>query len=167
MGKWVRGGEPPDEIKVTFVVNARKDPELAAWLWALPYRGTSASVRDILSAAARRLGLPAPAAVTPDAPQDSLAPETKASAGTPSNPPQSAAMAPSSQFKSYVAGIKDVKAIDPSTVEIVLDEAFLKHLATNAKCRGLFLFLRDKSARIDLFSREQEAKTPKLVLSAD
>lgn len=60
MGAWVRGGEPPDEIKVTFVVNARKDPELAAWLWALPYRGTSASVRDILSAAARRLRLPPP-----------------------------------------------------------------------------------------------------------
>ena len=97
MGKWVRGGEPPDEIKVTFVVNARKDPELAAWLWALPYRGTSASVRDILSAAARRLGLPASAVVTPDAPQESPAPESAASAGKPSNLPQPAAMAPSSQ----------------------------------------------------------------------
>ena len=31
------------------------------------------------------------------------------------------AMAPSSQFKSYVAGIKDVKAIDPLTVEVVLE----------------------------------------------
>jgi phage anti-repressor protein len=55
MGSWVREGEPPDEIKVTFVVNSRKDPELAAWLWALPYRGTSAFVRDILSAAARQM----------------------------------------------------------------------------------------------------------------
>lgn len=54
MGSWVRGGEPPDEVKVTFVVNSKKDPELAAWLWGLPYRSTSASVRDILSAAARR-----------------------------------------------------------------------------------------------------------------
>lgn len=53
------------------------------------------------------------------------------------------------------------------TVEIVLDEAFLKHLATDAKCRGLFLFLRDKTARIDVFSREQNAKTPKLILSAE
>lgn len=55
MGSWIREGEPPDEIKVTFVVNSKKDPELAAWLWALPYRGTSAFVRDILSAAARQL----------------------------------------------------------------------------------------------------------------
>ena len=31
------------------------------------------------------------------------------------------AMAPSSQFKSYVAGIKDVKAVDPLTVDIVLE----------------------------------------------
>ena len=97
MGKWVRGGEPPDEIKVTFVVNARKDPELAAWLWALPYRGTSASVRDILSAASRRLGLPVPAAVTPDAPQDSPAPESVIPAGANPTTPQPAAMAPSSK----------------------------------------------------------------------
>jgi hypothetical protein len=96
MGMWVRGGEPPDEIKVTFVVNAKKDPELAAWLWALPYRGTSASVRDILSAAARRLGLPAPAAVTFEA-RDSTAQESAAPAGKPSNLPQPAAMAPSSK----------------------------------------------------------------------
>ncbi|MBI5330092.1 MAG: hypothetical protein HZB71_05705 [Betaproteobacteria bacterium] len=68
MGMWIRGGEPPDEIKVTFVVNSKKDPELAAWLWGLPYRGTSASVRDILSAAARLLRQQA-SAVTPDAQQ--------------------------------------------------------------------------------------------------
>lgn len=73
MGAWVRGGEPPNEIKVTFVVNARKDPELAAWLWALPYRGTSASVRDILSAAARRLSRPAPDASQAAASLDSAA----------------------------------------------------------------------------------------------
>ena len=96
MGIWVRGGEPPDEIKVTFVVNARKDPELAAWLWALPYRGTSASVRDILSAAARRLGLPAAVAVTSDA-RDSMAPEAAAPAGKNSTLPPSAAPAPSSK----------------------------------------------------------------------
>ena len=98
MGLWVRGGEPPDEIKVTFVVNAKKDPELAAWLWALPYRGTSASVRDILSAAARRLGPPASAAVTTDA-RDSTAPEAVAPAGINSTIPQPVAMAPSSMVK--------------------------------------------------------------------
>ena len=92
MGKWVRGGEPPDEIKVTFVVNAKKDPELAAWLWALPYRGTSASVRDILSAAARRLGLPAPADVTSDATQDSPVTEEVAPAGQNPTTPQPVAL---------------------------------------------------------------------------
>lgn len=53
------------------------------------------------------------------------------------------------------------------SVEIPFDEAFLKHLATDANCRGLFLFLRDKTARVDIFSREQTAKAPKLVLSAE
>jgi hypothetical protein len=95
MGIWVRGGEPPDEIKVTFVVNARKDPELAAWLWALPYRGTSASVRDILSAAARRLGLPAAAAVKSDA-RGSTVPEAMAPAGKNSTLPRPDAGVPSS-----------------------------------------------------------------------
>ncbi len=105
MGMWVRGGEPPDEIKVTFVVNTKKDPELAAWLWALPYRGTSASVRDILSAAARRLGLPVPAAVTFEA-RDSPAPEAVAPAGKNPNLPQPAAMATSSNVND-VQGVSD------------------------------------------------------------
>jgi hypothetical protein len=94
MGAWVRGGEPPDEIKVTFVVNAKKDPELAAWLWGLPYRGTSASVRDILSAAARRLRLQPPATGPADVSQEPPA----SVAATPASPPppvqQTAALAP-------------------------------------------------------------------------
>ena len=95
MGLWVRSGEPPDEIKVSFVVNSKKDPELAAWLWALPYRGTSASVRGILSAAARRLRLQPPAASPADAPQEESAPVAAAPASP--HPPiqQLAALAPS------------------------------------------------------------------------
>lgn len=81
MGAWIRGGEPPDEIKVTFVVNARKDPELAAWLWGLPYRGTSASVRDILSAAARQLSQPAPDASPAAASLDTAASMTASQMG--------------------------------------------------------------------------------------
>jgi len=113
MGMWVRGGEPPDEIKVTFVVNARKDPELAAWLWALPYRATSASVRDILSAAARRLGLPASAAVTPDA-RNSPAPAAEIQASKPPNLPQPAAMVPSSKAN-VVQGDSDALGQDGMT----------------------------------------------------
>ena len=87
------------------MVNTKKDPELAAWLWALPYRGTSASVRDILSAAARRLGLPVPAAVTFEA-RDSPAPEAVAPAGKNPNLPQPAAMATSSNVND-VQGVSD------------------------------------------------------------
>jgi len=118
MGKWVRGGEPPDEIKVTFVVNARKDPELAAWLWALPYRGTSASVRDILSAAARRLGLPVPAAVTSDAPQESPAPAAVIPAGANPTTPQPAAMVPTSMVND-VQGDSDALGQEGMTEAVV------------------------------------------------
>jgi hypothetical protein len=111
---WVRGGEPPNEIKVTFVVNARNDPELAAWLWALPYRATSASVRNILSAAARRLGLPASASVTTDAPRDSPAPAAEIPAGRSPNLPQPAAMVPSSKAND-VQGDSDALGQDGMT----------------------------------------------------
>ncbi len=110
MGKWVRGGEPPNEIKVTFVVNARKDPELAAWLWALPYRGTSASVRDILSAAARRLGLPASVPATYDARE----PSAVIQASKPPNLPQPTSMAPSSKAND-VQGDSDAMGQDGMT----------------------------------------------------
>jgi hypothetical protein len=53
------------------------------------------------------------------------------------------------------------------TVEIELDDVVLKHLATNPNCRGLFLFHRDKGARIDIFSREQAQKCATLVVTAE
>ncbi len=93
MGAWVRGGEPPDEIKVTFVVNARKDPELAAWLWGLPYRGTSASVRDILSAAARQLSRPAPDASPAAVSLDTTASKTASQMGANHSTEKPAALA--------------------------------------------------------------------------
>ncbi len=117
MGIWVRGGEPPDEIKVTFVVNARKDPELAAWLWALPYRGTSASVRDILSAAARRLGLPAATDVRPDA-QGSKNPEGAAPTGKDPTLPQSATPASSSKLND-TQGVTDAVGNEGMTDAVV------------------------------------------------
>jgi hypothetical protein len=50
---WVRTGDCPDEIKISFVVKRDRDPELAAYLWGLPYRQASQQVREILSSAAR------------------------------------------------------------------------------------------------------------------
>ena len=96
MGSWIRGGEPPDEIKVTFVVNSRKDPELAEWLWGLPYRGTSASVRDILSAAARMRSQPVTAAGETDALRDTPAPTAAIPLKQASPPPSLASLAPHS-----------------------------------------------------------------------
>lgn len=62
---WVRDGEVPNEIKITFVVSKDKHPELAEWLWRQPYRQTSAVVRDVLNGAVRKLkyGGPNPARV--------------------------------------------------------------------------------------------------------
>lgn len=49
---WVRDGQVPDEIKVSFVVKTADHPELAAWLWRLPFRKASSIVRNVLSGAA-------------------------------------------------------------------------------------------------------------------
>jgi len=51
-------------------------------------------------------------------------------------------------------------------VEIELDEKLIKHLGTDANCRGLFLLIRDKKAKVDLYSREQNRRGPKLVVTA-
>lgn len=48
---WVRGGTPPEQIKISFVVSSKEHPELAKFIWSLPYRGASKILRDILSAA--------------------------------------------------------------------------------------------------------------------
>lgn len=56
---WVRGGEPPEQFKVSFVVSAKDHPELARFIWNLPYRGTSQILRDILSSAAKAAGVTA------------------------------------------------------------------------------------------------------------
>ena len=54
--KWTRSGEMPDVQKVTFLVSKKDDPELAEWLWSLPYRGASVKVREVLSANLRLPG---------------------------------------------------------------------------------------------------------------
>jgi len=51
---WVREGESPENIKVSFVVSVKEHPELANFIWSLPYRATSKALRDILSAAVQQ-----------------------------------------------------------------------------------------------------------------
>jgi len=50
---WVRDGDAPDEVKVSFVVNKADHPELVEWLWGLPFRKQSSVIRDVLSDAAQ------------------------------------------------------------------------------------------------------------------
>lgn len=42
----------PDEMRLVIVISKTKHPQLARWVWGLPYRGASKIVRDILSKAA-------------------------------------------------------------------------------------------------------------------
>ena len=49
---WERTGPMPTEIKVSFVVKTDEFPELAEWLWRLPFRQASSVVRKVLSEAA-------------------------------------------------------------------------------------------------------------------
>lgn len=50
---WVRDGDTPDKIPVSFVVTKADHPELAEWLWSLPFRKQSAVIRNILSEASK------------------------------------------------------------------------------------------------------------------
>ena len=34
---WVRDGDAPDEVKVSFVVNKADHPELVEWLWGFRF----------------------------------------------------------------------------------------------------------------------------------
>lgn len=51
MSRWIRGGEPPESMKVSFEVRKDKYPDLIAWLWNLPFRGASDVIRDALNQA--------------------------------------------------------------------------------------------------------------------
>jgi len=50
---WVRDGDAPNEVKVSFVVSKADHPELVEWLWGLPFRKQSEVIRDVLSKAAK------------------------------------------------------------------------------------------------------------------
>lgn len=53
---WVRGGDQPEQIKVSFIVSSKDHPELASWIWGLPYRKTSHTIRDVLESAVKIAG---------------------------------------------------------------------------------------------------------------
>lgn len=55
---WVRDGNPPEQIKVSFLVSTKEHAELARFILALPYRSTSKTLRDILSEAVKAAGQP-------------------------------------------------------------------------------------------------------------
>lgn len=53
---WIRDGEPPEKIKVSFVVSAKEHRELSQFILSLPYRQTSSILREILSSAVKNAG---------------------------------------------------------------------------------------------------------------
>lgn len=53
MARWVRDGDAPDKVPVSFVVTKADHPELVEWLWTLPFRKQSEVIRNILSEAAK------------------------------------------------------------------------------------------------------------------
>lgn len=50
---WVRDGEQPKYQTISFQVSSEKHPELAKWIWGLPYRQASKMIRDVLEAAVK------------------------------------------------------------------------------------------------------------------
>lgn len=90
MAAWIRDGEAPNDVKVSFVVNKADHPELVEWLWGLPFRQQSTVIRAVLSEAAKMVAsgadlTPPPAAAKPAAkanetPAASLPPSTSAAA---------------------------------------------------------------------------------------
>ena len=48
MSKWIAAGEPPDKIKVSLEIKKSKNPDLVAWMHALPYGKASVLIREIL-----------------------------------------------------------------------------------------------------------------------
>jgi len=52
------------------------------------------------------------------------------------------------------------------TVSLVLDGTFLKHLATDKNARGVVLFTRHPSAKLDVYGRAQSRREARLVLTA-
>ncbi len=50
---WARTGRAPKKFRVSFEVNAEREPELAKWIWSLQWGKASKTVRDVLSLAAK------------------------------------------------------------------------------------------------------------------
>lgn len=50
---WARTGRAPKKFRVSFEVNAEREPELAKWIWSLQWGKASKTVREVLSLAAK------------------------------------------------------------------------------------------------------------------
>lgn len=53
MSKLVRVGDIPKTIRVNFALDSTKHPDLAKWLYGMPYGSMSENIREILVLAAR------------------------------------------------------------------------------------------------------------------
>lgn len=50
---WIRKDSPPDTIRVTIVIKKADYPELADFVWRMPWGQGSSKIRDILSKAVK------------------------------------------------------------------------------------------------------------------
>lgn len=50
---WERSGDMPPVIRHTIVINTKEHPELAKWLWGLPWGSGASTMREILSDAVK------------------------------------------------------------------------------------------------------------------
>lgn len=94
MARWVRDGDAPDKVPVSFVVTKAAHPELVEWLWTLPFRKQSEVIRNILSEAAKMVAsgadlTPPPAAKAVETPGDHSLPRSTAPAPVVAEPSES------------------------------------------------------------------------------
>lgn len=73
---WQRKDAPPKVVRLTIVINTDDHPELAAWIWGMPWGKGAGIVRDALSAAVKGAGVkryiaaPSPAATVAPQPHE-------------------------------------------------------------------------------------------------
>lgn len=100
---WVRDGESPEQIKVSFVISVKDHPELARFIWSLPYRGASKTLRDILSYAVKAAG-------GADGTQDNPVESSRLDAGKPDAAKQAAPKRPVRTAVDQQPAVNDVSA---------------------------------------------------------
>jgi hypothetical protein len=119
VSRWIRGGEPPESMKVSFEVRKDKYPDLIAWLWNLLFRGASDVIRDALDQAVVS-GLASASTAAPARPRAAPVRESAMSA-----PPSQSAPAPVATQPVAAPSHAQQEAEDGANTEMAGDVASL------------------------------------------